>query len=59
MGKKMTDKTFCKWDKDEIKANIAVILELTDGPNFVCRKCARVAKRKINVCKPHAVDKQP
>ena len=58
MEKKITEKSFCKWEKDEIKYNIATILELTAGPKYICQKCARVAKNKINVCKPFDVGRQ-
>ena len=52
MGKKLTEKSFCKWEKEDIKANIATILELTANPRYVCGKCARVAGNKANICKP-------
>ena len=53
MDKKLKDKSFCKWDKSDIKKNIEKIYHLTASPTYVCEKCARVAKLKSNVCKPH------
>ena len=53
MDKKLKKKSFCKWEKNDIKENIDVIYELTADPGFVCEKCAWVAKWKANVCKPH------
>ena len=53
MDKKLLAKSFCKWDKDDISRNIRQIYELTADPRYVCEKCARVARNKANVCKPH------
>jgi hypothetical protein len=52
MNEKLKKRSFCKWDKDDIKANIEKIQELTADPRFVCTNCARVARRKANLCKP-------
>jgi hypothetical protein len=52
MDDKLKKKSFCKWGKEDIKANIDVIYELTAKPKFVCQNCARVARRKSNLCKP-------
>ncbi len=54
MDDKLKTKSFCKWDKEAIAANIDVIYELTAKRKFVCRNCARVARRKANLCKPMA-----
>ena len=59
MEKEIAEKSFCKWDRDEIKRNIATIVALTADPGYVCRKCARVAKHKVNVCKPFEIVKRP
>jgi hypothetical protein len=53
MSEKLKKKTFCKWGKEDIKDNIATLYALTRKPNFVCQNCARVAKQKVNLCKPH------
>lgn len=53
MDKKLKKKSFCKWDKSDIKKNIQAIYELTASPKYLCEKCARVSKLKSNVCKPH------
>lgn len=53
MDKKLKKKSFCKWEKNDIKKNIMKIYEMTAEPKYVCEKCARVSKLKANVCKPH------
>ena len=53
MDKKLQKKSLCKWSKEEIKANIENIRELTAAPKYVRQKCARVSRLKANVCKPH------
>ena len=58
MDKKLKSKSFCKWSKDDISKNIEKIYTLTADPNYVCEKCARVAKLKANVCKPHKFDEK-
>jgi hypothetical protein len=55
MDGKLKKKSFCKWGKDTIKDHIADVIELTAKPKFVCEKCARVARRKANVCDPHEI----
>jgi hypothetical protein len=58
MDDKLKKKSFCKWGKENIKANISDILALTEKPKYVCLNCARVAKRKANLCKPEAFKKK-
>jgi hypothetical protein len=53
MDKKLKKKSFCKWEKGDIKKNIEKIYELTADPRYICEKCARVARLKANVCKPY------
>lgn len=53
MEKKLKQKSFCKWEKSDIKKNIEQIYELTANPKYVCEKCARVSKLKTNICKPY------
>ena len=53
MDKKLKKKSFCKWEKSDIKKNIEKIYALTADPKYVCEKCARVSRLKGNVCKPH------
>lgn len=50
MGK--DKKSICKWDKDEIKDDLKKLKELVTPPKFICLKCARVAKKSDNLCKP-------
>ncbi len=56
MGDKLDNKSFCKWEKSDIKKNINKIYALTVNPRYVCEKCARVSTLKIHVCKPHKFD---
>lgn len=58
MGKDLQSKSLCKWGKEEIIENIEQIYELTADPKYVCEKCARVARTKSNVCKPHRFKKK-
>lgn len=50
---KLKKKSFCKWDKSDIKKNLEAIYGLTADPQYVCQKCARVSRLKANVCSPH------
>ena len=45
-------KTLCKWDKDDIKDNLKELKKLVAEPRFICRKCARAAKKEEYLCKP-------
>lgn len=59
MDDKLKKKSFCKWPKEDIEEHLDLIYELTAKRKFVCRNCARVARRKANLCKPLAFgDKQ-
>lgn len=57
MEAKLKKKSFCKWDKKDIKKNINDIYDLTAKPKYVCQNCARVARLKSNVCKPYEFKK--
>ena len=58
MNNKLKKKSFCKWGKENIKKNLADVIDLTTHPKYVCQKCARVARRKANVCDPFQVTKK-
>jgi hypothetical protein len=58
MNDKLKKKSFCKWDKEDIKENIDLIYELTAKRKFACQNCARVARYKANLCKPKAFEKK-
>ena len=58
MDSKLKRKSFCKWGKENIKKNIADVIDLTTQPKYVCQKCARVARRKANVCDPFQLTKK-
>jgi hypothetical protein len=46
------DHKFCQLGKKEIEENFAVIAEVVSKPKYICEKCARVSKKKKNLCKP-------
>ena len=58
MDSKLKKKSFCKWGKENIKKNITDVIDLTTQPKYICQKCARVARRKANVCDPYQVSKK-
>jgi len=45
-------KTLCKLKKNELAADFKKILKIVKKPNFICEKCARVAKDKKYLCSP-------
>jgi len=45
-------KTLCDWSKKEIDRNSDLLRELTNTPQYFCRKCARVANHSKILCKP-------
>jgi hypothetical protein len=52
MDKKLKKSSLCKWSKADILDNLEDLIVLVGQPNYVCRKCTRVANDKINLCKP-------
>lgn len=50
-------KTLCKWDKDEIKDKLKELKKVVAAPRFICRKCARAAKKEEYLCKPEPLEK--
>lgn len=49
-------KTLCKWEKNDIKENLKELKKIVAEPRFVCRKCARAAKREEHLCKPEPLE---
>lgn len=45
-------KTLCRLDRDDIRDNIDEIAKVVSPPKYICRKCARVSKKKKHLCKP-------
>jgi hypothetical protein len=41
---------------EEGKQSIEQIKALINNPNFICKKCGRVAKENKNLCEPIALD---
>lgn len=46
------DKKLCKVKKDCLMENLESYLELVREPQWVCRKCGRVAASEKRLCKP-------
>lgn len=49
------NKSFCKLDKKDVKEHLEEIMPLVAQPRFICKKCARAAASKKNLCKPEAL----
>jgi protein-arginine kinase activator protein McsA len=47
----------CKLKKNELNIHFKKILKIVKKPNFICEKCARVAKDKKYLCNPTAFKK--
>jgi hypothetical protein len=43
---------FCRLGKKEIEENITEIAEAVSKPKYICQKCARVSRKKKDLCKP-------
>ena len=56
--KKLTKQTLCAWSRGKIESEIDTLAKLTSAPAFVCRKCARVANKARQVCKPMALPEE-
>lgn len=56
MGK--DTKPLCKWDKVEIKDNLKELKKIVAAPRYICKKCARAAKKEEYLCKPEPLDKK-
>ena len=52
MKKTKIKKTLCDLDKNEIEEHIEEIASIVSEPQYLCRKCARVAINKKYLCKP-------
>lgn len=52
MDKKLRKSSLCDWSRSDILENLTELIDLVGRPNYVCRKCARVANEKVNLCKP-------
>ena len=44
--------TLCRLDRNEIEDNIDDIAEMVSKAKHICRKCARVSRKKKYLCKP-------
>ncbi len=50
-----SDKRMCKWKPDAIVKDLKVFKSLVDSPQYVCKKCGRVANKKKSLHKPVAL----
>jgi len=48
-------KTLCDLEKKDIEKRLDQISRIVSEPQYVCRKCARAAKRKVYLCKPQKI----
>jgi hypothetical protein len=46
------DHKLSRLGKKKIEENIAAIAEVVSKPKYICQKCARVSKKKKNLCTP-------
>ena len=47
-----TEKRMCKWKPEAIQKNLKAFKAMVDSPQFVCKKCGRVANTKKSLHKP-------
>ena len=57
MDNKLKKKSFCKWDKDDLKKNWNEMAELVGNAKYICEKCLRTSNLKGNLCKPEKLVK--
>jgi len=48
-------KTLCDLDKKDIERRLDQITRIVSAPQYICRKCARAAKKKEYLCKPQKI----
>ena len=48
-------RTLCEYKKEEIKDNLDEVKKIVLPATYICRKCARVAADKDNLCKPEKI----
>jgi hypothetical protein len=49
-------KLLCKWKKDDINKKLDEFSDIVRNPEFVCKKCGRVADKKKWLHKPVALN---
>lgn len=57
MDDKLKKKSFCKWDKDDLKNNWNEMGKLVGKSKYICEKCLRSSRLKGNLCKPEKLVK--
>lgn len=51
----MSKKTLCDWSRKDITKNFDKLTKIVSQPNYICRKCARVAKNDKYLCEPKSI----
>ena len=51
-------KTVCRLSRKKIEKNIDKLAEMAGNARYICRKCARVAVRKKDLCKPVKIESE-
>jgi len=51
------NKSLCDWHKTEIEKHFSELVEIISQPRYLCKKCARAAKKKQFLCKPEKLGK--
>ncbi|MBU1101499.1 MAG: hypothetical protein KKA84_13950 [Bacteroidetes bacterium] len=49
--------TLCNLKKSAVTERFEEIVKMVNKPNYICKKCARVANEQIMVCKPKKMHK--
>lgn len=45
-------KTLCCLDRDDIEEHLDTVAKAVAGARYICRRCARAARKKKHLCKP-------
>ncbi|MEL7265188.1 MAG: hypothetical protein AAFN70_14985 [Planctomycetota bacterium] len=48
---KLPNLSICKWNRDQLKQALPILLEQASDARFICKKCGRVAAEKRLLCK--------
>lgn len=48
-------KKLCDWGSSSIDKKRDKLVKIIGDPEYVCKKCARVAEEKRHLCKPDAL----